>query len=269
MLTNLSAYLSRIGHDASCSPSLTTLCALQARHVCAIPFENIDVLCGSGVRLDQSSIGKKLIADRRGGYCFEQNMLFASVLTAIGFRVTLLAARVRWQIPPDVVMPRTHMVLLVDLDEEPWLVDVGFGGLTPTAPVRLEVTEPQSTPHEMLRILKNGNAYILQAQVDAGWSDVYEFTLDVQHPSDYEIANWFTSTHPKSRFTQNLVVARSGNAGQRLSLLNRDLVIRNKSSVERRLIGTHEELIEVLGDQFGLRLPNGNRIEIPGVQWPS
>src|SRR5260370_12185362 len=107
-------------------------------------------------------------------------------------------------------MPLRHMVLRVDLEDVLWLADVGCGGLTPTAPLRLDVTNPQSTPHETFRIARSGGGYMLQAQLANEWNDVYRFTLEPQHPIDYEVANWFTSRHPTSRFVQYLIIALAG-----------------------------------------------------------
>ena len=269
MATDLDAYFARIGHAGNRDPSLATLRALHARHPVAIPFENLDVIRGRGVRLDPVSVEQKLVRDRRGGYCFEHNLLFASVLRALGFQVTTLAARVRWQQPPDVVTPRAHMVLRVDLDDTPWLVDVGFGGLTPTAPVRLDMLDPQTTPHEILRVTRGGDGHVLQANVGGGWGDVYQIAMDVQHPVDFELANWYTSTHPASRFTQNLVVTRAGEHGRRLSLLNRELVERSRDGVQRRTVDTPDELLDVLASQFGLDFPAGTRFGSPGTPWPA
>lgn len=265
---NLHSYFARIGYAGQSKPSLTVLRALCSLHPIAIPFENLDVIRGLGVRLDLPSIERKLVNDRRGGYCFEQNRLFAAALEALGFRVTSLAARVRWQVPADVHMPLTHMVLRVDLEDVPWLADVGFGGLTPTAPLRLDISEPQSTPHETFRIDRSGDRYMLQAQLANEWSDVYRFTLEPQHPIDYEVANWYTSTHPTSRFVQNLIVARAGKDGERVSLMNRELAIRRGSTTEKLAVDTPDELVRVLAGQFRLHFPPGTRFGAAGGPWP-
>ncbi len=166
-------------------------------------------------------------------------------------------------------MPLTHMVLRVDLEDVPWLADVGFGGLTPTAPLRLDVTDPQSTPHETFRIARSGGGYMLRAQFANEWNDVYWFTLEPQHSIDYEVANWFTSTHPTSHFVQNLIVARAGYDRERVSLMNRELVIRRESKTEKRAVETPEELVRVLADQFGLHFPSRTRFGASGGAWPS
>ena len=112
----LDKYLARIGFNGPIGPDLATLSTIHAAHVDAIPFEGFDPLLRRPVNLDIGSIQEKLVDSRRGGYCFEQNLLFKSALDAIGFRVTGLAARVRWTSPPDSPLgPRTHMLLKVDL----------------------------------------------------------------------------------------------------------------------------------------------------------
>jgi N-hydroxyarylamine O-acetyltransferase len=265
---HLDAYFHRIGYRGRREASLAALRALHALHPISIPFENLDVIRGVEVRLDLRSIEKKLVTDRRGGYCFEHNALFAAVLEALGFRVTTLGARVRWQIPAHTPMPLTHMVLCVDLDGMSWLADVGFGGLTPTAPLRLDVEDAQPTPHETFRIVRSADAYALQAQVADEWSDVYRFTLEQQHPIDYEVASWFTSRHPTSRFMQNLIVSRAGNDGERVALFNRELVVRRGPTAEKRAVDTPDELLGVLASWFGLHFPPGTRFGLPGSAWP-
>ena len=266
---NLDSYFARVGFAGQRKPSLAVLRSLCALHPVAVPFENLDVIRGLGVRLDLPSVEQKLVSEGRGGYCFEQNALFAAALEGIGFRVTALAARVRWQIPAEVHMPLTHMVLRVDLEGAPWLADVGFGGLTPTAPLRMDVVESQSTPHESFRVVPSGSGYMLQAQLANKWSDVYHFTLEPQYPIDYEVANWFTSRYPTSRFILNLIVSRAGKDGERVSLMNRKLVIRRGSEAEKHMVNGPEELLRVLADQFGLHFPSGTRFGAPGGVWPA
>src|SRR4029077_20667326 len=132
---DLDAYFQRIGYAGSRAPSRATLDALHLAHATHIPFENLDILLGRPIRLDLASLQSKLIDSKRGGYCFEQNTLFAAVLEQIGFRVTKLAARVRFGATR--LLPRTHMQLRVDVEGAPSLAEVGFGGDGPLLPVPL------------------------------------------------------------------------------------------------------------------------------------
>lgn len=145
---NLDAYLERIGYKGPQSATPGTLEAVHALHPAAIAFENLSPLLGSPVMLDADSLQAKLVAGRRGGWCFEQNTLFRHALEALGFSVTSLAARVVWNAPTGApIGPRSHMLLLVDLKGLPWIADVGFGGNVLTAPLRLEPHSVQPTPN--------------------------------------------------------------------------------------------------------------------------
>jgi hypothetical protein len=141
----LDAYFSRIAYRASREPTLATLHAITAAHAAAIPFENLDVLLARPIHLDAETLQRKLVHERRGGYCFEQNGLLLLILQALGFQVVPISARARHQIPRDVVPPRTHVFLRVDLDDGSWLVDVGLGNLSLTSAIRLELVSEQST----------------------------------------------------------------------------------------------------------------------------
>src|SRR5215470_2919639 len=133
---DLDAYLARTGYAGELAPTRATLDALHLAHATRIPFENLDILLGRPIRLDLASLQAKLVRDRRGGYCFEQNRLFASVLESLGFTVTTLAARVRFGTPA--VLPRTHMLVQVDVDGVRLLADVGFGAFGLLLPIALD-----------------------------------------------------------------------------------------------------------------------------------
>src|SRR5262245_22459638 len=199
---DLAAYLARIGLDAAPDPTAAGLAQLHLAHATHIPFENLDVLLGRPIRLDPASLQRKLVADRRGGYCFEQNLLFAAVLEAVGFRVTRLAARVRYRATK--LLPRTHMLLSVEADGSPWLADVGFGGSGPLLPLRLDDRGEQRQFHWSYRVTEEGGARVLQGGGPDGWLDFYAFTPEPQEVVDYEVANHYVSTHPDSAFTRTL-----------------------------------------------------------------
>ncbi|HEY6175060.1 MAG TPA: arylamine N-acetyltransferase, partial [Kofleriaceae bacterium] len=125
-MIDLDRYFARIGYDGPRDATLATLNGIANAHVQAIPFENLDVLLGRGIDLDLDAVQRKLVDDRRGGYCFEQNSLLLAVLGELGFEARPLSARVRMQRPRDFVPARTHLVVRVELDG-PWLADVGIG----------------------------------------------------------------------------------------------------------------------------------------------
>ena len=250
---DLDAYFARIGYDGPREPTLAVLTALALAHPAAIPFESLDPLLGRGVRIDPASLEAKLVRGGRGGYCFEQNGVLWRVLTALGFKVTPLSARVRWMAPEDAPLgPLSHMLLKVDLPEGPFLCDVGFGGQSPTAPLRMVPGLEQTTPHGEYRLIERDGGFELQMRLPDRWAALYRFNLEPRLVADYEVANWFTSTHPMSRFTNGLMVSRAPE-GRRLNLL--DLGLTSYSSdgaIEERLIGSPEELHQVLTGEFGL-----------------
>ncbi|HET8700954.1 MAG TPA: arylamine N-acetyltransferase [Nitrococcus sp.] len=249
---DIDAYCARIDYEGPRTPTIETLRALHALHPASIVFENIDVLLDRGVDLTPAAVDAKLIAGGRGGYCYEHNGLFKRVLTTLGFEVEGLAARVRWMAPPEAPpRPRTHMALRVIIEGAPWLADVGFGNLVPTAPLRFDCSQPQATRQETFRLRALGSAILLEARLGEDWSPVYELSREVQLDVDSTLPNWFTSTHPSSYFRHNLMVART-TPRARYALLNNRLTVRtSEGGVERRPLSA-DELEHTLAATFGL-----------------
>jgi N-hydroxyarylamine O-acetyltransferase len=253
---DVDAWLRRIGHDGPREPTLETLRTVIAAHTGTIPFENIDVLLGRPPRLDLGSLQRKMIADGRGGYCFEQNTLLLAGLTALGFRATGLIARVIRGMDADAPGSATHMLLRVDLPEGPFLADVGFGNQTPTAPLALRPMQEQVTPHELMRLWPVGEELTLQAKFGEDWQNIYRLSPHPRLHIDYEVANWFTATHPASPFVSNLVVARPGADGARHTLFNGQVTVRRPGTpAERVRLDDESEFRAALNDRFGLALP--------------
>jgi N-hydroxyarylamine O-acetyltransferase len=265
---DLDAYFARISYQDCRLPTISNLHGIAAAHVAAIPFENIDILLGQPIRLDAGSLQKKLVMDHHGGYCFEHNGLMFLVLSALGFTVNPIAARVRTQLSRDVVPPRTHLFLRVDIDNSDWLVDVGIGGLSLTSAIRLEIGLEQPTPHETRRLVFEDDRYFHQARLGEAWSDVCEFTLETCHPIDWEVANWWTSTSPSSKFRNRLMVARAGATGERLTINNKQFTVRNADGQgQTEVIRSHAHLLSILENYFSLKYPSGTYIQIPGEPW--
>lgn len=258
---DLDAYFNRIGFDGLRTPTLDTLRAIQLKHSETIPFENLNPLMGWPVSLDLESLQRKMVAEGRGGYCFEQNLLLKHALDALGFDVTGLAARVLWNTPDGVVLPRTHMLLLVVLDGRRYIVDVGFGGVTLTGPLRLEPDVEQATPHEPFRLIAIDDEFIEQVKIGGHWVSLYRFDLTEQLLPDYEMANWYLSTHPDSRFVTGLLAARPA-PDRRYALLNNQLTVHYRNGGrERRLLTGVADMRETLERSFYLVLPDAPEVE--------
>jgi N-hydroxyarylamine O-acetyltransferase len=256
MTVDLDAYFHRIGYDGPREPTLDVLAALHALHPAAIPFENLDPLLGRPVLLDLAALQAKLVGQRRGGYCFEQNALLRSVLEALGFAITPLIARVVWMSPPDRPLgPRNHMLLKVDLAEGPYIADVGFGGHTASAPLKLAAGVEQSTAEAVFRLTRAGDSWVAETRLPAGWAPMYRFTLEPAEASDYELSNWFTSTHPRFLMTTNLLAERL-TPEVRLSLFNTQLTRRYPDGrAEVVALTSPEALAGALDREFGLTPP--------------
>lgn len=259
---DLAAYFTRIGYTGPARPELETLHELALLHPSAIPFENLDPLLRQPVPLDIPSLQQKLLHARRGGWCFEQNVLLGTALRAIGFQVTGLAARVIWNVPPGVVTPRSHMVLRIDLRGRILIVDAGFGGLTLTAPLTLDLDAEQPTPHETFRVTSGDHGYtLLQARLGNEWRSLYRFDLTPQVIPDYEVSSWYLCSHPRSHFLTTLVAARA-QRDRRHTLRNTEFATHHAGGyTERRMLAGAGELRRALEQVFGITLPAGANVD--------
>lgn len=257
---NIDAYFERIGFAGSIAPTLTTLEQLHALHPAAIAFENLDPLLGIPVRLELRNLEQKLLFEKRGGFCFEQNLLFKAMLEDLGYTVTALAARVHWNRPEDEEQPLSHMALLVEINGTSYLADVGFGSATLTAPLRLKADVEQETPHETFRLIGSDESdWRLQIQIGEEWRSVYSF--DLTEPSFEELVALNDKLQMDTDFRDNVLAARA-EKDQRLTLRNRELRIHPvDGATERRTLADADEVKQVLGELFGLTLPAAERLD--------
>lgn len=264
----LDAYMDRIGYKGSRIPSLDVLNGVTSAHVRTIPFENLDILLGKKININVNAVFEKLVIQKRGGYCFEQNGLLLYVLKLLGFQVTPISARVRLDKPRDFTPPRTHVFLRVEISGKTWLADVGVGGVSLTSAIQLIENVEQKTNHETRRIVFEKNLYFHQVLYATGWTDVCEFTLEEMPEIDRELANWFTSTHPKSHFKDRLIVAMAGDDGKRYTLVNREFSERDRDGLAiKTVVKSPKELIQILNEKFNLTFPPDTEFLTPGLQW--
>lgn len=254
-------YCRRIGFEGAPSRDLATLAELHRLHPAAIAFENLSTLSGRGVSLELEDIEAKLVSGGRGGYCFEHNCLFAAVLEACGFGVQRLAARVVFNREHPDELPRTHMLLRVAAPGGERLCDVGFGGLTLTAPLELEPGREQRAGDTVFRLLESGGLYELQAGMDGRWNPLYRFDMQPQLPADLEMMNHFVNTHPGSHFRTKLIAARVVSDGRYALADNRFTHYRSDGSREQRSAGSVAELHDLLAGAFGIEIELDARLE--------
>lgn len=249
---NLDAYFARIGYAGD----RTNIAAVLAHHMHAIPFENIDVLLGRPPRLDLDSLETKLVTERRGGYCYEHSTLLAAVLTELGFTVATHSARVVLVAPRDKA-PRTHMFLTVG-DR---MLDPGFGGLAPRIPIPRD-----GSPANNYRLVRDGHELALELGTQRLWISSFEHNL----PVDFEMANHYTATHPRSHFTQRLTMRAFTLDGGQVRIQNRDLTFlaADGETTERRQITDRRELRAIVGEHFGFDLPALETLRVPSIpEW--
>lgn len=256
---DLAAYFARIGHAGPTEATRAVLTTLVYRHTQSIPFENVDAFLGRRVSLEPDAVFDKLVRRRRGGWCFEQNLLLGEVLRALGFEVTDLAARVLLGRDVHDITPRSHRVLMVNVEGRSWLADVGFGAqLTPTDVLDFARESPQPTPHGAYRLLHVGGERRLEAEVPGQWLPLFRFDLHPQRPIDFEAANFQLVHDPASHFTQRLGVSlvtpdgRHGLRGRELTFIDRS------GNTTRRQLET-PQVIAALGEVFGLELDAATR----------
>ncbi len=259
---DLDAYFRRIGYAGGRAATIDTLGALHLLHPQAIAFETLSPLVGWPVALDLAALQRKLVDGGRGGYCFEHNLLFSAVLRRLGFQVTWLAGRVLWGRDDDAQTTRSHMVLRIDLDGQSWIADVGFGARCLTAPLRLALDVAQQTPHEPFRlVLARDGALRLQVHIDDSWRPLYRFDLTEQFAIDYEVANYYLSTHPDSHFRHHLFAARS-EPGRRYGLFDNQLSVHTIGGAsEKRTLASLAEIRAVLAEQFRITLPHAPELD--------
>ncbi|MCD9145575.1 arylamine N-acetyltransferase family protein [Streptomyces albireticuli] len=260
---DLGAYLARIGLEGPVRADLATLRAVHRGHVAAFPFENLEILLDRPVRLEVKALQDKMVAQARGGYCYEQNLLLAAALERIGFSFTGLGARIR--MGGDKLRPVTHMALKVAADGGEWLCDVGFGGeglLEPLAfhdgvPVRQGGWTFASGP-------RPDGTRVLRSLHPDGWFDLYAIGPEERFPVDYAVMNHYISTHPHSPFVSRVVVQQT-TAEARWNLVGSVFsTARADGSQEQREIPA-DELVELLAREFRIELSEADSERLLGA----
>jgi N-hydroxyarylamine O-acetyltransferase len=269
-LFNADRYFDRIGWrrtPATTSPTLETLTALMRAHIGRIPFENLDVLLGLGIRLDLDSVYAKLVESKRGGYCFEHSTLFRAALEHVGFQPVAHAARVV-MITARQSAPRTHMFLSVALDGTTYVLDPGFGGHGPLVPLPLiENVETRDGP-DVHRFVRRDGEWLLEAKIGDGMSPLWMSTLEPESQIDFVMGNHFTSTWPESGFVQRLMLRALTPDGRRVSVMNRDVTVAKNGTFEKSQLSDRAELRALLQREFGIDLPEVERLKVPSVpEW--
>lgn len=273
----LAAYLARLGLSGPPAPYEDGLAALQRAHRLAIPFENLDIPLGRGIRIDSESAFDKLVTRRRGGYCFEQNRLFSDMLAEIGIANRPLLARVRMGLDGDIHPPRTHVLLLAEIGGAPWLADAGFGGsYVPPLELRdgAEAETPDGARHRLRRV-EGGLAgeWLLEragppsatdgrVHPHGDWQAQYSFDLAPVAPDDLEQANHWTATRPDTRFTTFHIASIALPDGF-AALTDRQVTVTRGSVSEKHELADPAAWRAALGEIFTISLSDDEVAALP------
>ena len=245
------AYLARIHYSGPTTANPETLRALHRAHLVAVPFENLDIHLGRMITIDEAAILNKVVALRRGGFCYELNGAFAALLRALGFRVALLSARVA-RANGGEGPEFDHLTLRVEL-EDPWLADVGFGESF-LEPLRLEAGRDQLDPTGTYRLLAQGERLRMEKFVsDGGWKPQYSFSLQPRRLEEFAGMCRYHQTSPESSFTQKRICSRATPDG-RITLSEMKLITTSKGEREERNLASGEEWSSTLRKRFGILL---------------
>ena len=252
---NIEAYLERINYNGPRDVNAETLRALQVAHLMSVPFENLSIHAGEPIVLNEHALYTKIVDQRRGGFCYECNGLFAGLLRALGFDVAMLAAGVA---SPDGSFGPVfdHMALLVTLDER-WLVDVGFGDSF-LEPLLLDTRADQQQGTRLFRLIEQDDHLILM-RLNEGedWQPQYRFTLQPYTFPDYEEMCRFHQTSPDSHFTKGLICSRATEHG-RITLSDMRFITTSgpQRLRDEQILPSREEYDRILRDQFGVVIKN-------------
>lgn len=256
---NLNAYFERIGFAGSIAPTVGTLDQLVQLHPATIPFENLDALVGETVLLDQASLERKLLAEARGGHGFEHNLLLLGILGELDYTARAVPAAVTWPAPQSPAGPDQHLVLLIEIGGQTYLVDVGFGAMTPTAPLKLRADVEQATPHGNYRLLSEEGEWRLEAQQVEEWLPLYSFNPKAE--GNFEAANHYVSGDPASPLRRGLVAALSPK-DSRIALVGNALSVQpREGDNEQRQLTSLAEMRDVLSTSFGISLPQAELLD--------
>jgi N-hydroxyarylamine O-acetyltransferase len=247
---NIESYLKRIDYNGPRTPTAETLRDLQVAHLLNVPFENLSIHSGELIVLSDEALFTKIVEQRRGGFCYEMNGLFAALLRALGFEVSMLAAEVVNS--EGVIGPEfDHMTLMVTLDER-WLVDVGFGDSF-IEPLLLDERGEQAQANGRYRIVESGRYLMLERRAEAAdWKRQYRFTLKPHEFADYEEMCRFHQTSPESHFTRGRICSRATHDG-RVTLSDMRLITTSgMGQRQERQLAAQEEYDRILREQFGI-----------------
>jgi N-hydroxyarylamine O-acetyltransferase len=251
-MLDIKAYLERINYRGALSPAAETLRALQVAHLLTVPFENLSIHAGQAILLEDDALFTKIVTNRRGGFCYEANGLFAALLRALGFNVAMLSAEVA-NATGEFGPAFDHMALLVQMEQR-WLADVGFGDSF-LEPLLLDKQGEQRQGSRTYRILQEADYFVLMRRDEGEWKAQYRFTLEPFTYADYTGMCRYHQTSPESHFTRGRICSRATEEG-RITLSDMRFIITSNSggpqARHERTLTNEKEYVDVLRESFGI-----------------
>jgi N-hydroxyarylamine O-acetyltransferase len=259
---DLDAYFARISYTGPRAPTFDTVAGILRAHIASIPFESFDCLLGRPIRLDPENLQPKIVANRRGGYCFEHASLMRAALEAIGFSPVRHCSRVLlFERRHESV--RQHMFLTVNINGVAYVIDPGFGPFACSYPIPIDGT-PVSAAAPFHRLAREGNDWVLYVTKDgqqvAGWVS----TMEEEYPVDFEMMNYYISTHPSSFFTHNILASAVTGEG-RVNIMNQGVHIIRNGVAEPDHLPDRKALRSLVAQHFGFDLPELETMRVDAV----
>lgn len=242
-------YLRRMAADRPAAPDAAALRTLQLQHLRTVPFENLSVHLGEPVVLTERALTDKLVRDRRGGFCYELNGVFAALLTALGYDAALLAARV-FEDDGSLGIPYDHAVVRVRLPGGPVFADVGFGRHS-HYPLRLDMADEQPDPGGVFRVQETPEGDI---DVLRDGAPRYRVEPRPRVLADFEADCWWHTTSPKSHFTRSPICSRLTADGGRITLSGRTFTTTAADGSRTERVLPETELLPAYRTHFGITL---------------
>jgi N-hydroxyarylamine O-acetyltransferase len=259
---DLDAYLGRIDYAGPRTPTYETLAGILAAHVANIPFEIFDAFLGRPFRLDPEGLHAKIITGRRGGHCVEHATLMYAALHAIGFTPVRHSARVLLFAPRHESV-RQHMFLSVTIDGTAYVVDPGFGLLSCSVPIPFDGTPvPIGAPTH--RLVHEGDDWVLCVTRSGGKTRAWISTMEEEYPVDFEVMQYYLTTHPASFYVHNLVASAVTKEGS-VQIMNQGANIIRHGEVQPARLADRKALRLFVAQHFGFDLPELETVKVDGV----
>jgi len=249
---DIQAYLARINYAGPVNPTAETLRALHIAHLQTVPFENLSIHAGEPIVLEDRALFEKIVARRRGGFCYEANGLFAALLRALGFDVTMLSAEVAGK-DGSYSPPFDHMALMITLEQR-WLADVGFGDSF-LEPLLLDQQTEGRQADDTFKIMQDGDYQIVMRREADEWKPNYRFTLQPYEYEAFAEMCHYHQTSPESHFTQKRICSRATETG-RITLSDMRLIETRAGQRQERTLTNQTEFDSILSERFGIVMAN-------------